>query len=336
MEQQLKNKQVKIEYTRPKMHRRIFASLIDMMLLVFVFIAMFLLTRQIVISVPYYKEVDKQVVKDRTESGLYIEYNGHLIDKMTYLGQIKDFSSYARMTKARESIEQFIEFMGEKAAPETYTKIKTDYRNFLLNDKLVYNDVPYFIEVEGKIKMNPDCDANNEQYFKNVYAPYADVNCQNFLIKYCPNYYENIKFISNMTLFVEIPIGLTLSGILVYLVPPLIMKRGRLTIGKKIYKIGAVNSKDYYNVSTGKTIARFCIFFFGIVLLSFFTIGVPIFVSFSMMAFSKRHQSFPDYMLGIEEIDLNDGKVYFSKEDALMDVLENTKPAIDFKLEETI
>ena len=285
---ELNKKIVRIEYGRPKMHRRFFAALIDLLLLAFGFIAMFLTTRQIVISTPHYREVDEAVIRTKLDSGLYVKVSttDKIVDKMSYISQSKDITAYAKMDKAMKAIDQFFNFMEDKVEPKLHDEMVKSYDDYRLNENLKYDGVPYFVtetkvDEEGNevtnIIRNKACSATNEIYFREVYAPFVDVNCQNYLIKFCPNYYENIKYISNMTLFVECPIALLLSGVLVYLVPPLIMKRGRLTIGKKIYNIGAVKSKDFYNVPVGRTIARWAVFFFGVVLLSFLTLGVPMF-----------------------------------------------------------
>ena len=76
---------------------------------------------------------------------------------------------------------------------------------------------------------------------------------------------------------------------------------------------------------------RFVIFFFLEILLSLVTFGVPLFVSFSLMAFSKKKQTFHDYMLGIEEVDVESSKIYYSK-DEIFSVKESKYDVKNFKL----
>ena len=51
-----------------------------------------------------------------------------------------------------------------------------------------------------------------------------------------------------------------------------------------------------------------------------------------MSVFGKKGQGFADYMSSIEEIDLNSGTIFHSKEEALIYSMENHKKAVEFKL----
>ena len=55
-------------------------------------------------------------------------------------------------------------------------------------------------------------------------------------------------------------------------------------------------------------------------------------ISFSMMVFSKRRQGFPDFMLGLTEVDTNKQKIYFSKYEIAVEHSLDHKEAIPFKL----
>ena len=113
--------------------------------------------------------------------------------------------------------------------------------------------------------------------------------------------------------------------------PPLIFKRGRKTIGKILYKIGLVEDSTCLNVKTGKIIARQAIVSFGEMILSPFTFCIPIIISFTMMAFSKKKQSFPDYMLSLTEIDTTYDKIYHSKDEIILDEIHKDNSGLKFK-----
>ena len=95
-------------------------------------------------------------------------------------------------------------------------------------------------------------------------------------------------------------------------------------------QIGLVDS-NILSPSVGRYIARWAIFFFGVLTLSIFTFGIPMIVSFSLMAFSKRKQGFPDYILGLIEVDVSYQKLYFSFDEIILTGAGEPHKAIDFK-----
>ena len=147
--------------------------------------------------------------------------------------------------------------------------------------------------------------------------------------------YKDTRFVSNIIFLISIPVAIVLACALTYLVPPLIFKRGRKTIGKLIYKIGLVDSKCL-NVSTGRFLIRYCIFFLAEIVLSVFSFCVPLLISFSMMCFSKNKQGFPDYMLGINEVETGDNKIYYSMDECAVDMALKQNKAPDFNMEERL
>jgi hypothetical protein len=120
------------------------------------------------------------------------------------------------------------------------------------------------------------------------------------------------------------------TGLIVYLVPLFIFRRGRMTFGKAMYGVGLVDS-NCLSPSIGRTLARFSIFYFTILILSVFTFGLPIILSFSLMAFSKNKQGFADYMLRINEVDAKRTKIYFSFQEVELEKTSPYKKPIDFK-----
>ena len=235
--------------------------------------------------------------------------------------------------KLREHIDNFIVFISNEYGEESKEEIQKMYDDFRLNDNMKEDGIPYFIVSDNKIIENNNSENNNitPTDYVNIYTNFIDNTCNGYLLSIDKTLYEYTSFLSKTIIFWELIPTFFFSGILTWLVPPLVFKRGRKTIGKLIYKISAVNSK-YLNLSIGKTIARFSIFFFGIITLSFVTLGVPMIISFSMMAFSKQKQSFPDYMLGIYEVNTSEDKVYFSKEEIISEYLNKDNSAEEFKM----
>ena len=107
-----------------------------------------------------------------------------------------------------------------------------------------------------------------------------------------------------------------------------------MTLGKALYHIGLIDDR-MLSPSFGRFTARFAIFFFGELILSLFSFGIPYIVSFTMMAFSKRKQGFPDYMLHLYEIDTTKANIYMDYVEAeLKNELHGE--AIDFRMKKPL
>ena len=134
-----------------------------------------------------------------------------------------------------------------------------------------------------------------------------------------------------MLLFADLLPAYLITGILVYYVPTLFFVRGRRTLGKALYQIGLVDSR-VLNPTVARATARFAIFYLAELCLSLATFGIPYLISFSLMVFSKRRQGFPDYMLGLTEIDMSRTKIYKTMGEAEMDKINTYKEPVDFKV----
>ena len=267
-------------------------------------------------------------------SDLYkIDNTGKIYSVVSYYNHYQLNTTTQEKNKLREHIDNFIVFISNEYGEESKEEIQKMYDDFRLNDNMKEDGIPYFIVSDNKIIENNNSENNNitPTDYVNIYTNFIDNTCNGYLLSIDKTLYEYTSFLSKTIIFWELIPTFFFSGILTWLVPPLVFKRGRKTIGKLIYKISAVNSK-YLNLSIGKTIARFSIFFFGIITLSFVTLGVPMIISFSMMAFSKQKQSFPDYMLGIYEVNTSEDKVYFSKEEIISEYLNKDNSAEEFKM----
>lgn len=338
-----------VVYSRPSLFRRVMASLIDILLLALLTFSFLLGARAIVDKTPNHKMNLETATHMRIESGLYKNHLDKEITIRTYIENYAEANTDNRkMTLARayiegkhdekDNINGFLSFSRseEYGSEELYQAIKKQYDDYRLNTKYTFLGNPYFIRGEvseehpmGEIIVNPSCTASNEKYYE-VYISFLEGYCNNVLLSAFPKYIEAIRNLAITLFVIELPICFLVSGILVYLVPTLIFKRGHKTIGKLAYKIGVVD-KNCLNISNKTNIFRFLIFYFSILVLSIFTFAIPVFISFTMMAFSKNKQSFPDYMLGLQEVDTSGYKIYYSMEEAKIDQFDLSKKPVDFK-----
>lgn len=123
--------------------------------------------------------------------------------------------------------------------------------------------------------------------------------------------------------------SLVFSLIVFFLIFPLFLKNGA-TLGKMIFGYGLTN-KLGYKVKKRQIVLRFFVFLIIEVLLSIFLFGIPLFVSFTMFAFSKYGTSLHDYFAYTVVADLKDVTVYRNEEELLKDY-ERIKGSKEFTL----
>lgn len=186
---------------------------------------------------------------------------------------------------------------------------------------------------EPKIIKNPASTANARYYYDLFYQEYTLTNCGGFMIQVIGPYRDALMFMSNMLFFVQFPIAALISGFLIYLLPGLIIKRGRPTLGKRLMQIQFVDPQ-ILSPSARRYVCRWLVFFFLEFVLSFFTFGIPFIVSFTMTLATKKHQSFPDFMTGLVEVDAKKQKVYFTRYEVSLDNAPIYQDPVDFKIDQ--
>ncbi len=328
-----KKPKMDVRYTRAKIYRRVFSRLIDLTLFVLVGLLLFFGTREIIRTMPFYRQAEQEVLRVMVNSGIYVEVDDGYQDVVTYYTNDVSLSTSQKKERYEETIDTFLAFAKEEAKEEDYQEAKDNYDKERLD--FVYDGTHMFILSEsGEVIDNPDFIAKEsspyELYSQEFYIPYIDNVLRGYLLSLFPSYYQGSRLMSNMVLFAELPIAVILSCFLVYFLPPLIFKRGRKTIGMLAYRIGRIDS-HLLNVPLKQYLIYSAIFDLGIICLSFLTLGIPLLVSVTMMAVTKGHQDFPEYMLQINEVDVTSSKIYFSLEELEVDYEKTQKKPIEFK-----
>lgn len=331
---------VEVKYKTARFYKRVLANLVDFLAFALVAVGLFLGVRGIVSATPGYQTNINRYNEIRTDSGLYITVDGSTSDLITFLRD-SDMGYFARCTYVDGKTEltttgvpKFIAFLESEVGEEAATTVAEDYEKCLLEATYTQNgeEIHYYVEQDGELVYNDSAEGfSYENLFNNVLVSYVDEHCQGYLVTLVPEYLSLIRWETTILLAVEIPIAYVLAGVLIYLVPPLIIKRGKMTLGKAIYQIGLADSR-LLSCSWKRYVARWFILFFGEFVLSIFTFGIPFIVSFSLMAFSKKHQGFPDYILGLYEVDCLDNKLYLSYEEITLKGVGGEKAPIPFKM----
>lgn len=315
-----------VKYQRAKLHRRVLANLVDILIFLLVFVGLFIGCREIVVNTNKYQQNEVTLIEIKEESGIFQrDKDGSLRDIITILNNDDALSGSQKRSKAKQAIETFHNYCKVECSEQNYNYIIETWDEFRLN--LESDGKPYFHIVDGEIKETSNFLVT--KYYNHVYAKYIDKYCQAYLIKYIPSYYEITKFMSNMLIFFEIAPSYLAAGLITYLLPAFIFRRGKRTFGKALYRIGLVDSR-LLNCTYPRFLGRFAIFYFGELVLSLLSFGLPYIVSFSLMVFSKKKQGFPDYMLNLQEIDTSKTKIYNSLDEARIDQITPHKKGIDF------
>ena len=332
MEENVKENIIEIKYIKPATWRKFMARVIDAIIFALLFGALFIPTRAIVSSTSSYKEANELITKEQLDSGLFKKKDdGTIIDIITYYNQ-DTYTSVGNKIKALDGeIAYFTdEYCVSKVEPVIVETLKADMKEFFLNDKFTFDGQKYFIVQDGRVIRNPSCTADSQKYYDNVYSDYFDLHLQAFFTKNIPNVYEQYKTINNLVIFVEIPIPVLISSFLTYIVPTFIFKRNRSTIGRLSYKIGLIDDRCLA-VKTKKIVIKNLILYFGEIVLSVFTFGIPMLISFTMSIATKNKQTFSEYMTGVVEIDCGHTSVYFSKEEIKVEMIDTHNKPVNFK-----
>lgn len=332
VEEKVPSKRIDIQYRRPKTYRRVFARIIDLLLLLLVGVLLFLGLRAIVNNTQTAKDALARIDETMIESGVYVEVEGEQIDLIQYLDSQSNLSDRERMERLRKAIEEkFFVYAEKNVSAEDYSAALKDYDDFRLS--LSYQDIPLFVEKDGDIVMNPEASFGShtyDQYCDLCYEPFLDEHVRGYLVTIFPQYLADTRYFSNMIIFLEVPVAVLVGSFLVYLLPPLILRRNRQTIGLLVYRIGMADA-NLFCIPWKKYLAYDMVFIFGIIVLSFFTLAIPLIVSTTMMAFSKQKQDFPEYMFQFHEIDVSADKIYHDYGEIELEHSAKNKKPVEFR-----
>ena len=306
-----------IEYYRPKFTRKLAASFMDAFIFSLLSLLFVVISKAIGDVTPTYKQNSSELNTIKLDSGLFLEDNDGLVrDIVTIYNLDTETNSSVVEKEVINSINNFFTYVDNNLSHELYESMIKEYDELRLDQKLIYsyegNTYKLFIQKDGKVVKNNEVVIPSKSYIS-FYKNYID----NYALGYFHSKIDRVvtleKYFSYV-MAIEVIVGVLVGSIINYYVFPLIFRRNRYTLGRLTYKIGLVN-KDVLHVSFGQFTLRFLIIFFLEIALSFVTFGIPIIFSFTMSLVTKKKQYFHDYLLGIEEVDLQDNQVYYSKDE---------------------
>ena len=306
-----------IEYYRPKFTRKLAASFMDAFIFSLLSLLFVVISKAIGDVTPTYKQNSSELDTIKLDSGLFLEDNDGLVrDVVTIYNLDTETNSSVVEKEVVNSINNFFTYVDNNLSQELYESMIKEFDELRLDQNLIYsyegNAYKLFIQKDGKVVKNNEVVIPSKSYIS-FYKKYID----NYALGYFHSKIDRVvtleKYFSYV-MAIEVIVGVLVGSIINYYVFPLIFRRNRYTLGRLTYKIGLVN-KDVLHVSFGQFTLRFLIIFFLEIALSFVTFGIPIIFSFTMSLVTKKKQYFHDYLLGIEEVDLQDNQVYYSKDE---------------------
>lgn len=309
-----------ISYYRPKLWKRCFAIIFDGLTLAFLAVGLFLGFRELFKMMPTYKDKQESFNSFKLESCLFKEdSNGLVRDIVTFYNSDTTVASATIEKDIKSSIENFFTFYENKKSVEEANTLRIEFKNLQLADTLtyVYEGTGYkLFKLDGESVIKNDEITIPSKTYISFYNNYID----NYGLGYFNSKFENVISFNKYFTFIlvlEVALSLLVGSVVIYYIIPLCFNRNKTTLGRFMFKIGLVNKK-VLSVKAGQFTLRFLIIFFLEILLSIVTFGIPLIFSFSMTLITKKKQSFHDYLLGIEEIDIENSKIYKSVDEIFL------------------
>lgn len=311
---------MEVEYSKAKLYKRWFAFLIDLMLMFLVGMIFYSLSSFIAQKTPSYSSsvIERQEIQKNVS--IY-DSDGNLI----ILTVSKSDDPYE---KKKDILNTAIEDFYHN--PSFFSQQdNTYYAKYQERKKEAKTD-------NGTLLFERDENTDNciekENILAKDYFQFYSDEIEKYLVGYLSlnqRYQDITNYLFRVTLYCLI-VSMTLSFLLFFLAMPMILRRGRQTVGMYLFKISLI-SADALNLTLKQFLIRFLFEFFIGYLLSLVTFGLPLLVSLTMMHLSKTGQDFFDYMTNTYVIDSSKKDVYldYSEFEARQDL--SSKASIEDK-----
>ena len=302
-----------LEYSKARIYQRVFSFFIDLFLAVLLGMIINSLCGLVTSVVPKYQEVLQERIELQDQSGLFDE-NQKL---WTLSLEGSDMTIQEKKELLSTRLDEFYHndvFFEDDTFYQSYQKRKSE----AVNEK----GELLFKLISGSYVEKDFSDDVYYSFYQKEFENYASAALS-----------HNVRFadLSNLIVrisVIEIVLSMSVGFALSFVIMPLILKRGRKTIGMYLFKISLVGG-DALNVR-GKTLLFRNVFLLLIgYWLTIFTFGIPWLVSLTMMTFSKTGQDFFDYMSGTYVVSTKDKDIYLDYAEYLARTEESKKASIE-------
>ncbi len=303
-EQGLKN-----ELVLPTFSKRLFSFIVDFFLIGLTFLILqAYLTPIIADKVFNINETAIAYGKRLVDSGLYL----YVTDTDT--GKIAPSKIVDYYTISSQDTEE--------AKDNYFQIIDQGIISYYENESFYYENEDFGINAYNQRKIDSQLfiyNTSTEKYEKTSMATFNSL--KNF---YDDEYQQALSFLSidteclnlsrkiTIVSIAEVLFSLTIPLVGFYLVIPLCLKNGA-TLGKKLMGIGVASRKNGFAPSKVQFVMRFFAFYLLEFILSIFTLGIPLLVSFTMMFFHKEKIYLHDYLAATICVDTHSCVIFKNK-----------------------
>ncbi len=303
---------LEIEYQKASFARRVLSALLDMILFgVFTFLLYSYALSFLPLTFPSYVANVETFTERKAESGLFSDFyeqNDSTLVSDYYRHEIAQAENSDKKLEVTEEANTYIEqVLTDFYQMETFLEVTGGLKTYQEQKIPEGEQISfYFVYSEtGQIVPNG---ARSQDEMWEFYQSAVD-EALGYL-------YQDSVLLSSSRVITwthvgMISIAIIIGGCLFYLMFPFIFKKNRQTLGKKLFKLGVINA-DGLRPNNKKTLGRFALFFFLEIVLSLLTFGVPLIISFSMVAFSKTGTSLHDYLANTYVVDVSTYNIYKS------------------------
>lgn len=309
------NKEVDVEYPKAPLFKRWLATLTDIFLTGVTGFLLYLLCLFITQQVPFYKAVVEERTALQRRSRLYDD-NGELVlnvmeDSPSSYGEKKDDLS--------SRIDYFYKesgFFDDDLAFNQYEERKRQAKDG--------DGRPLFVLDNGRFVESSLGDQTYYDFYVEEIGDFA------LPLLSSDNDYQRTNQVLLWTSVTELFFSFALSYFLFFNLVPVMMRRGRKTVGMYLLKISLLTGEALNPKGRPWVFRQFLVFFVGYVL-NVFTIFIPFLVSLTMMHLSKTGQDFFDYVSGTYVVDTSHKDVYLSLEEYVFRNEERSQAKLENK-----
>ena len=302
-----------LEYSKARIYQRVFSFFIDLFLAVLLGMIINSLCGLVTSVVPKYQEVLQERIVLQDQSGLFDE-NQKL---WTLSLEGSDMTIQEKKELLSTRLDEFYHndvFFEDDTFYQSYQKRKSE----AVNEK----GELLFELISGSYVEKDFSDDVYYLFYQKEFENYASAALS-----------HNVRFadLSNLIVrisVIEIVLSMSVGFALSFVIMPLILKRGRKTIGMYLFKISLVGG-DALNVRGKTLLFRNVLLLLIGYWLTIFTFGIPWLVSLTMMTFSKTGQDFFDYMSGTYVVSTKDKDIYLDYAEYLARTEESKKASIE-------
>lgn len=292
-----------VVYDKAKKYKRWFAFFIDFTIMVILGLFISAFAGYITNQTVFYKNTVSERQRIENESSLYNDGELIILSIKNEEGTVAE-----KKDKLNKAIEDFYcdnnffnyENISDNKYYTWYQSRKKEAKNS--NGSLM------FVENSSNPGYYLEGNSSDQDYYDFYY---------NEIDRYCVSYLSLNSTYSSMTnrivrtYAIEFVLSCFLGFLITFIFMPLILKRGRKTIGMYLFKISLI-SVDALNVKGWTLFGRDMLLIFIGYWVTICTFGIPLAVSVTMMHFTKTGQDFYDYVSNTYMVDTSKKDVYLN------------------------